>query len=551
MSEHDRGGVERGGKRLTGQQQCDETKKVTYSSFVGNAEPVYNPISGDLGFCIYDSRNGGYTIQDHLETPNRILKPHPVLKLYAEKGYAFLPSKPEEYGDTLKLADEIYRYLYKYVDYPDEYRRLDVWYAFFTWIYDRFPVLPYRRALGDTGRGKSRWLKVLGSICRLAFIQGAATSAAPVFRLSDSIRGTQLIDENYFTRKTEAGQAIILILNSGYDKTMGLVSRCVGDSHIPTPFTAFGPKLIASRFPFPDEATENRTITHYAYETDRSDIPTHLGEEFWGESLGLRNKLLLWRFRNLATEFEEDREFLTLKINSRLKEVLSPIAQVTQDKEVKDWLRNLALELNEAISDVRSETPQAGVLSAILALKREGKELQVKNIAEKFKELNPDYPVPPTDKSVGNIIRKDLGLTTKRKQLGRRAPYVVVWNEGQITRLAKAYGLEEKLRETITSLTSITLKKVEGSSANSKSEKEEAAYTDVIDVINVIDIICKWLDKVSVHGREKVSAELYLATLSSLTKGDKVRMKHITHTLLRKGVLRFYEDEKAVTYVPR
>lgn len=458
------------------------SKRIVYKSFLANAETVYR--AGELEFCVYDEKTGKWTFEKQIETEKEIIKPPIVLKKYAEDGHAFLPSEPEEYGDTLKLADEIYRFLYRYADYPDEYRQLDPWYCFLTWVYDLFPVLPYRRALGDTGHGKSRWAKVLGSVCRLAFLQGAATRAATLFRLSDAIRGTQIIDENNFNLKSEEGQAIILILNSGYDRTTGFVTRCEGDSYVPTAFVTFGPKLIASRYAFPDEATENRTITHHAYQTDRTDIPIHLEEPFWRESLALRNKLLLWRFRNLKTRFTMDSEFLALKINPRLKEVLAPICAITQDKEVRVWLRGLALELDEAIAGRRAETKPAEILTTIWTLKREGEELQVKTIADKFNMLYPEYPVKMTAKALGVILRRDLGLITKRKQVGRRAPYVVVWDEKQMARLAKTYGLEEEWKEALTSITSLTSKEGGG---REEGETKKTTYPNVEDVKEVIE----------------------------------------------------------------
>jgi hypothetical protein len=539
-------------------------KPVKYCSFYNNAEPVFDPIMKTVRFCVYNPKDGSYTFQDHLEDAGYIIKPNPILKKYAEEGFAFLPSKPEEYGDIFKLEDEIDKFLYKYVDYPDDYRRFDVWYSFFTWIYDKASVLPYRSAMSYTpGCGKSRWIKVLGSICRLAFIQGAATSAAAVFRLSDVFRGTQIIDENYFNLKTDVGQAIIAILNSGYDRTMGMVTRCVGDSNIPTPFVTFGPKLIARRFPFPDDATEQRTITHYAYEATRN-VPLHLKEEFWRESLTLRNKLLLWRFENLTTKFTEDDEFLSLKINPRLKEVLLPIVQVAQDKEVRKWLRDLALKLNEVIVDVRSESPQAGALSAIFALIKEGRkpeELQVGLIAEKFKELNPDYPVPVTARAMGSILRKELGLTVKRMSIGKRVPYVVVWDENQMRKLAEAYGLEEEFKEALTSLISnkpaerkdgLTSLTFLTSLTSSKPEVEEGKHTpsNVIEVKNVKEVICRWLDKASAHGSREVSVNAFMTELSKLTGNHTEQMKAIVRTLYREGVIKPSKDYKTVSYNP-
>jgi hypothetical protein len=52
----------------------------------------------------------------------------PALEM-VEKQRLYLPSEPVEYGSTLELAKEIFEYLHKYTDYPDEFMRLDPWYA--------------------------------------------------------------------------------------------------------------------------------------------------------------------------------------------------------------------------------------------------------------------------------------------------------------------------------------------------------------------------------------------------------------------------------------
>ena len=237
----------------------------------GNVELVYNKPIQRVEYCVIGN-DGNFAFQKELETEDVVYRPPIIIEQMAKKNFLFLPSRPEEYGADAELAETIYNFLYDYVDYSDEYRKLDVWYAKFSWVHDLFPILPYRRALGDTGRGKTRWATVLGSICRMAYFQGAATTSAPIYRLSDLIRGTMIIDENYFSTKTEQGQAVLAILNSGYSKTTGFVMRCIGENYRPAFFVTYGPKLVAARYPFPDEATENRTISHFAYETDRDDI---------------------------------------------------------------------------------------------------------------------------------------------------------------------------------------------------------------------------------------------------------------------------------------
>jgi hypothetical protein len=48
---------------------------------------------------------------------------------------------------------------------------------------------------------------------------------------------------------------------------LGVVVRCVGEEQTPALFNVYGPKIIAARDPFGDEATESRTLTHISYQT--------------------------------------------------------------------------------------------------------------------------------------------------------------------------------------------------------------------------------------------------------------------------------------------
>jgi len=527
----------------------DKVKEFTYkSSPLPNVEPIFNKELNKVQFCTFES--GNTTFNDEITCGNTTYMPPRLLRMMAQDNHLWLPSKPEEYESTAKLTGEIYDFLYKYADYDDEYRKLDVWYALFTWVYDLFPNLPYRRSLGDTGRGKSRWSIVLGSICRLAYQQGASTSAASIYRACDVIRGTTIIDENYFSAKTEQGQAILAILNSGYSQISGYVMKCVGDTHDPYPFSTYGPKLIAARRPFPDEATENRTISHFAYETDRTDvdkktfIPIHLTEQFWTESLGLRNKLLMWRFRNRNNELKEDTKFLKAKINPRLKEVMYPLSVIIEDTNIKASLINLAEILNHDIQEVRSSTDEATVLSTIISMITEKRSLAVKSISDRIKDLELEYPQYfLTPKRLGWFLRNRLGLHVDRvyDREKNTNPYTVVLDDlAKIERLAKQYGVNE---ETITSITSITLKGYVGGESEEKASREKATthLFNVIDVIEVIDFI-NWLKEVTQQGREAVSAPIVYGQVKQKFKDDFEKSMALLNWLTSENIITISSD---------
>lgn len=523
----------------------DEKKRkihIAYKAF-GNAlaELVYR--HGRPQFCVWGFKKHDWDFKDSLEAGNVEYIPYDPTK-YVEHKHMFLPSGPVDYGSEEQLGKEIYSLLYRYVDYPDDYRRFDVSYSKFTWVYDLYPALAYRRALSSLwGKGKTTWAIVLGSICYRGFLQGAATTSAPVFRMSDIIRGTQILDENIYTRKTDVGQAIILILNSGYSKRTGLVTRCVGRAFIPTPFLTYSPKLIAARQRFPDSATESRTITHKAYKTTRKDIPIHLTDDFWKESLQLRNKLLMWRFRRYKQPIKWDDEFKALDIEPRLKEVLLPVASNIENREDRAWFKQLAVAMDAQLVEERGFTNEALILEAILDLMIADRHLSMKNISDRILEVDPFEKYIGSPKRVGRWVRETLSLRTMRSydKETKTNPYTIVLgkdNLSRLWRLFKCYGLSDKA-ETVTSITSITYEQL-------KQKDKQIPNFSSSKVNEVIEVIAKWLDEVSLHGREEVNDSLFIDRITKECNGDREQAKGITRDLMKKSVIRYDKHTEMV-----
>ena len=72
-----------------------------------------------------------------------------------EKEVTKFPSEATPYSSETGLIEEISNFLHRYLCLEPKFEKFVPYYVCFTWVYDRFPVLPYLRALGDTGRGKT------------------------------------------------------------------------------------------------------------------------------------------------------------------------------------------------------------------------------------------------------------------------------------------------------------------------------------------------------------------------------------------------------------
>ncbi|MEI9933210.1 MAG: hypothetical protein WDM89_22430 [Rhizomicrobium sp.] len=98
----------------------------------------------------------------------------------------------------------------------------------------------------------------------------------------------------------------------------------------------FGPKIIAMRESFKDEALESRFLTEE--ETGlrplRSDIPIQLPPTLKEEALELRNRLLHFRFCELA-KIKTDTTVLVDGIDPRLNQTALSLLSVVDDAAVR------------------------------------------------------------------------------------------------------------------------------------------------------------------------------------------------------------------------
>ena len=107
-----------------------------------------------------------------------------------------IPEGIENCISTNHLISSIRKYLDKYVYIENVVdKEIIISYILLTWVYDRFTAIPYLRALGEYGTGKSRLLKVL-NVCYKSIYSSGNASAAPIFRLIDRFGGT-LITVSY------------------------------------------------------------------------------------------------------------------------------------------------------------------------------------------------------------------------------------------------------------------------------------------------------------------------------------------------------------------
>jgi len=375
----------------------------------------------------------------------------------------------EDVGALLKtgdLVEEIRRTIHKYVDVDPFFEKLSAYYVLFTWMYDCFNTIPYLRFRGDYGTGKSRARKVIGALCFRPMRASGAATVSPIFRMIDAWRGTLLVEEADYGQSDYA-QEIIKIYNQGYDREQGVVLRS-GDKNTgfeTEAYVCFGPKILAMRGEFKDEALTSRFLTkEMGGPTTRVDIPIEMPREFeLVEAPRLRGLLLRYRLEHWRPFIELNYEALDMSIEPRLNQIVLALYSLVDDPELLAELQEFVKEYNKRLIEERGLTLAAKVLEALIVQFHlnettpvEERDLSTLRITDRVnqlidfenfgydqyldKHLGADNKV--TDRKVGSVLREQLQFQSERsgKFNGR---HVVVWEDERALALRKRYGLDD------------------------------------------------------------------------------------------------------------
>src|SRR5207302_5420710 len=171
------------------------------------------------------------------------------------------------------------------------------------------------------------------------------------------------------------------------------------------------------------------------------DIPISLPSTYKDESLHLRNKLLLFRFRRFGdtalTEGLVDRT-----IEPRLNQIFVPLLSLAGDAEMRAELRELAQRYNRELVVERGMDAEAYILEILRDLLAWTDEtaVSVKTITSCLIERHGfEYDRKITPRRVGGLIRRRLGLVTHKSH----GVFVVSRTElPKLPRLCQPYGVD-------------------------------------------------------------------------------------------------------------
>jgi hypothetical protein len=404
-------------------------------------ELVFDPIERRTRFVLW--QDGAWRFEQFVLTPTgERLVPYSAQNNLIKKEVVLFPSEPCEYGSEEQLVDDIRTFIHRYVDVSPRFERIASYYVLFSWLYDGFAELPYLRLRGDYGSGKTRFLLTVGSLCYKPILASGATSTSAIFRMLDSFRGTLIIDEGDF-RYSDEKSDLIKIFNNGNQKGLPVIKTEMSESKEfnPRAFEVYSPKILASRGSFDDKALESRFLTEETGDRRlRRDIPINLPPIYKDEARLLRNKLLLYRFRNHGKNHAPTL-VLDERIEPRLRQIFIPLMSIVSNDAVREELRDVVWGYHQELRADRSMEVEAQTLEVIQTLLAGSFQpsVSIKQVTDQFIKRHGREYERITPKWIGTIIRKRLHLKTHKSS---RGVFVISPEELQkLPQLYEKYGV--------------------------------------------------------------------------------------------------------------
>jgi hypothetical protein len=403
-----------------------------------------------VAFAVYNPSTDDVKIVKEYETKDYVFKPLEGQEV--REGHIYLPSKTEEYGTEEQLEEDIKNFIKQWLDIPEDFLQYCVWEIKQSWVYDRLNTINYLRFLGDTGQGKTRALSVVGFLHYKPIKTSGASTVAPIFRIIHKWKGTLLVDE-FDLKKSDETADFIKLINLGFEKNNPIM-RCEQNNYENVQFfDPYCPKVIATRKPFDDKATESRCFTQIMRGTSNKGIPSLLDNGFYRGAQILRNKLLLWRFRNYGKiKIENYRDIDLGDIEPRIKQThLGLLPLFAKDNEKLEFFKDYLMKLQGRIVLDRQQSFEGKIVVALCKLLDLGfEDIAPVDIIEQGQFVNMRKPEEPMSPIAFSKYLKELGLNEREvryvgkdnngKQINKNC---IVWTKEQLENLKRRYGINE------------------------------------------------------------------------------------------------------------
>lgn len=396
-------------------------------------------ITGSPSFIKYSKSDDTWEEVSEFSYEDRVYKP--ITDDVFSKGGVKLPSGVSLYTNTAEIINEIKEFIHESCELPTLYENLFPYLALFYWVYEKFPFIPYVQFVGGTGTGKTTAMEAFGALCYKAIDTTGSMTISSVFRMATNWKGTMLIDE--FDSMGEHSRDMVSFLKSGVSDR--LVYRTEGDikRFELKAYIVKAPKLFTSEKPIDDAGLQSRTIV-IEMEKNKRKIPLYKLPKYYERALAIRNKLLLWRLRNLNKIDLSEIEYGFPELETferRVQQVITPIYYFG-DEAAKKEIKLMAKQQEDETFRERRESDEGKIFEVIVDMFRQNQPASLGQIAS---ELNRSRRVLLTEKMIGQLVRKVLGFDIKRVGTGEdKKSIVLVEKPSEIEHLylkASYYGL--------------------------------------------------------------------------------------------------------------
>lgn len=396
---------------------------------------VFDAEAGSTALAVCQP-SGDQLLVDQFAMPDgELLVPYAATNNLLTSGCVLLPSAPGDLVGKAELLADLKGFIHRYVGFSPIFEDIATHYILLSWVYDAFNEVPYLRLAGEYGSGKTRALLVLGSLAYKGFFASGASTVSPIFHVLHEFGGTLVLDEADM-RFSDATADLVKILNNGTMKGLPVLRTMTNRYRElnPQAFRVFGPKIVAMRESFRDEALESRFLTENMDQgAMRGDIPIHLPDAMKVEAQQLRNRLLAWRFA-VRQEVSIDPVRAVPGLSPRGNQMALPLLSLVDNPELREAI-GTRLAMGEARAAAkRASLPHVAMAGVLDRLFQKAPYVPVSAVAKAF-NAHADTPLPL--KSVGHIIRRELGLATTKT----RGVYVVpACERGKVNELMERYA---------------------------------------------------------------------------------------------------------------
>ncbi len=294
-------------------------------------------------------------------------------------GAILFPSKLGEKKDTRTLTAMILSFIRRVYLFPDVLTpKIIAYWILVSWVYDSFPAVPYLRANGEPGSGKSELMLRIALICNRRFIASGASSTSSLFRTMQSYNFPTLFLDEMDQSKSDAASDIAKLLNQGAMRDGAPITKSVEvvidgkKTYEVEVYKVYCPKLLAMQGYFWDRAIETRCLSIQLQPRDpielkAAHIPYHITEEMKREAVAMRNLLLRWRLETWRYR-EMKEEYINENISSRLNQVTWPMQALAEEDgntELRHEINSFLEEYYRFLTQDKNMTVEARIIEAM------------------------------------------------------------------------------------------------------------------------------------------------------------------------------------------